>query len=97
MSMQFYSILIYLLTQLQGEPIEREKEWGRLGGGSTISEKWGNHIPCQPTIAAQLLGNGGKIEPYTILIMDQPVSGYFLECFFTRIVTFKFRKFPFFL
>jgi hypothetical protein len=22
-------------------------------------------MPCQPTIAAQLLGNGGKIEPYT--------------------------------
>jgi DNA primase len=24
---------------------------------------------CQPTIAVQLLENGGKIEPYTIIIM----------------------------
>jgi hypothetical protein len=24
-----------------------------------------NYLPCQPTIAAQLLGNGSKIEPYT--------------------------------
>jgi hypothetical protein len=26
-------------------------------------------LPCQPTIAGQFLGNGGKIEPYTIIIM----------------------------
>jgi hypothetical protein len=25
-----------------------------------------DHPPCQPTIAAQLLLDGGKIEPYTI-------------------------------
>jgi hypothetical protein len=24
---------------------------------------------CEPTIAAQFLGNGGKIEPYTIIMM----------------------------
>jgi hypothetical protein len=24
---------------------------------STISDKWGNHLPCQPTLAAQLLEN----------------------------------------
>jgi hypothetical protein len=35
----------------------------------TISEKRGHHLPCQSTIAAQLFGNGGKIEPYTIIIM----------------------------
>jgi hypothetical protein len=40
-----------------------------VGGGSTISEKLGNYLPYQPTIAAQLLGNDGKIEPYTIIIM----------------------------
>jgi hypothetical protein len=47
--------------------------WGEMVGvgGSTISKKWGNHVPCQPTIAAQLLGNGGKIEPYTIIIMPR--------------------------
>jgi hypothetical protein len=33
------------------------------------------HMPCQPTIAAQLLGNGGKIEPYTIIIMGGWVGG----------------------
>jgi hypothetical protein len=38
---------------------------GGGGGGSTISEKLGNHLPCQPMIAAQLLENGGNIEPYT--------------------------------
>jgi hypothetical protein len=27
-------------------------------------------MPCQLTIAAQLLGNGGKIEAYTIIIMS---------------------------
>jgi hypothetical protein len=31
--------------------------------------EWCNHLPCQPMIEAQLLGNGGKIEPYTIIIM----------------------------
>jgi hypothetical protein len=67
MNMQYISILISLFWP--GEPFEREKEWGRVGGGSTISEKWGNHLPCQPSIAAQLLVNGGKIEPYTIIIM----------------------------
>jgi hypothetical protein len=68
MSMQFYSILISLFWQLTGRA-----HWAwkgvRVVGGSTISDKWGNHLPCQPTIAAQLLGNGGKIEPYTIIIM----------------------------
>jgi hypothetical protein len=28
-----------------------------------------DHSPCQPTIAAQLLLDGGKIDPYTIRIM----------------------------
>jgi hypothetical protein len=41
-----------------------------VGLGSTISEKLGNHLPCQLTIAAQLSENGSKIEPYTILIMQ---------------------------
>jgi hypothetical protein len=26
-------------------------------------------MPMQPTIAARLLGNGGKIEPYAIIII----------------------------
>jgi hypothetical protein len=30
-----------------------------------------DHPPCQPTIAAQLLLDGGKIEPYTIIIIGQ--------------------------
>jgi hypothetical protein len=38
---------------------------------------WADHAPCQPTIAAQLLLDGGKIEPYTIIIM---VSVH-LQCF----------------
>jgi hypothetical protein len=67
----FTPILIVCFDSWLGEPIEREKEWGESGSkavgvGRTISEKWGNHLPRQPTIAALLLGNGGKIEPYTL-------------------------------
>jgi hypothetical protein len=32
-----------------------------------------DHPPCQPTIATQLLLDGGKIEPYTIIIMIPPI------------------------
>jgi hypothetical protein len=32
-----------------------------------------DHPPCQPTIAAQLLLDGCKIEPYTIIIMGTVV------------------------
>jgi hypothetical protein len=28
-----------------------------------------DHLPCQPTLAAELLLDGCKIEPYTIVIM----------------------------
>jgi hypothetical protein len=33
-----------------------------------------DHPPCQPTIAAQLLLDGGKIEPYSIIIMGNGVN-----------------------
>jgi hypothetical protein len=36
-----------------------------VGVVRAISDKLGNYLPWQPTIAARLLGNGGKIEPYT--------------------------------
>jgi hypothetical protein len=35
-----------------------------------IVRTWADHPPCQPTIAGQLLLDGGKIEPYTIIIME---------------------------
>jgi hypothetical protein len=70
-----YAILLHpnfsFLTVDQGSPLSMKRSGGRVGGWSTISDKWGNHLPCQPTIAAQLLGNGGKIEPYTITIMPR--------------------------
>jgi hypothetical protein len=47
------------------------KRSGRVGAGNTISEKWGSHLLCQPRIAAQLLENGGKIEPYTYSVTNQ--------------------------
>jgi hypothetical protein len=47
------------------------------------------HLPCQPTIAAQLLGNGGKIEPYnyTIIIIC-PI----LPTFPRKLKTMNFAK-----
>jgi hypothetical protein len=33
-----------------------------------------DHLPCQPTITAQLFLDGGKIEPYTIIIMDYSIN-----------------------
>jgi hypothetical protein len=67
----FTPFLFLCFDSWLGELIERVKEWrvAWVGGGSTISEKWGTHLSCQSTIAAQLLENGGKIEPYTIIIM----------------------------
>jgi hypothetical protein len=37
-----------------------------------------DHLPCQPTPAAELLLDGCKIEPYTIIIMGLP-SKLFLK------------------
>jgi hypothetical protein len=39
-----------------------------------IAHTWANHPPSQPMIAAQLLGQPAMIEPYTILIMELPLS-----------------------
>jgi hypothetical protein len=70
-SIIFYEYVIllypnfYVLTVDRASPLSVKRSGGRVGGGSTISEKWGNHLPCQPTISALLLGNGGKFEPYT--------------------------------
>jgi hypothetical protein len=35
------------------------------------------YIKVFPTIAARLLGNGGKIEPYTIIIIGLPRASLF--------------------
>jgi hypothetical protein len=60
-----YAILLHpnfsVMSVDRASPLSVKRSEGRVGGGSTISDKWGNHLPCQPTIAAQLLGNGGKI------------------------------------
>jgi hypothetical protein len=37
-------------------------------------------------MAAQLLGNGGKIEPYTRIIMDYRLSKYYLSMFHAAAV-----------
>jgi hypothetical protein len=36
-----------------------------------ITHTRADHLPWQPTIAAELLLDGCKIEPYTIIIMPQ--------------------------
>jgi hypothetical protein len=36
-----------------------------------------DHLPCQPTKAAELLLDGCKIEPYTIIIMNGPCKRHF--------------------
>jgi hypothetical protein len=59
---------------------ERQMEWGEPGG-------WEEEAPFQrnkqlsvmpaddrDSGTAQLLGNGGKIEPYTIIIMRDPLG-----------------------
>jgi hypothetical protein len=33
-----------------------------------------DHLPCQPTKAAELLLDGCKIEPYTIIIMARTLN-----------------------
>jgi hypothetical protein len=75
MSMQFYSILRSILISLfwPGEPIEREKEWGE-GGRRKHHFREMRQPSAMPADdcdsgTAQILGNGGKMEPYTIIIM----------------------------
>jgi protein-L-isoaspartate O-methyltransferase len=84
MSMQFYSILLHLnfsvLTVDRASPLSVKRSEGRPG--------WEEETPFQIIKAAisaddcdsgvaQLLRNGGKIEPYTIIIMawgyDHPI------------------------
>jgi hypothetical protein len=67
----FTPILISLFWQLTGRAHWAWKEgvWGGWVVVLAISEKWGNYLPYPPTIAARLLGNGGKIEPYTTIII----------------------------
>jgi hypothetical protein len=72
--MQFYSILLHLnfsvLTVDRASPLSVKRSGGR--------KKHHFREMRQPSVlpaddrdsgAAQLLGNGGKIEPYTIIIM----------------------------
>jgi hypothetical protein len=70
----FTPILISLFWQLTGRA---HWAWKGVGGGCgvvrAISEKWGNYLTWQPTIAARLLGNGGKMKPYTIIIMQDSI------------------------
>jgi hypothetical protein len=81
----FYSHLNFsVLTVDWASPLSVKRSWGRAGWGviRAISEKWGNYLPCQPTIAARLLWNGGKIEPYTIIIMVSVVVWIFRKILF---------------
>jgi hypothetical protein len=58
-----YAILLHpnfsVLTVDRASPLSMKRSWGRVGGCT----------PSQPMIAAQLLGQPAKIEPYTIIIM----------------------------
>jgi hypothetical protein len=40
-----------------------------LKNGAALIFTRPDHLPCQPTTAAELLLDGCKIEPYTIVIM----------------------------
>jgi hypothetical protein len=55
---------------------------------SMITIVYGSNLPYQPTIAAQLLGNGGKIEPYTIIIMLISFFGIESGCIRIRVSIF---------
>jgi hypothetical protein len=73
MSTDFYSLKICLLVSHQ------KITW--VAQFVEIVRPWADHPPCQPTIAAQLLLGGGKIEPYTIIIMVNPqVSPKVTKC-----------------
>jgi hypothetical protein len=71
-----YSILLHpnfcVLSVDLVSPLSVKRSGGRAGGRRKHhfrEMRQPLHLPCQPTIAAQLLENGGKIEPYTIIIM----------------------------
>jgi hypothetical protein len=72
MGAHFYCITIcglaWLKTVWPGEPIEREKGKGMSQFANVVHSRV-HHLPSQPTIAAQLLGEPAAGEPYTILIM----------------------------
>jgi hypothetical protein len=63
-----------VLTVNRASPLSLKSSGAGAGGAEGWEEK--HHFRemrqlsaiCQPTIAAQLLGNGGKFEPYTIII-----------------------------
>jgi hypothetical protein len=71
-----YAILLHpnfsVLTVDRASPLSVERSGGRVGGGSTIAFQRNEATICHVSrsmIAAQLLGNGGKIKPYTIIII----------------------------
>jgi hypothetical protein len=72
-----YAILLHsnfsVLTVDRASPLSMKRSWGRVGGYTRhlveILHTWANHPPSQPMIAAQLLGQPAKSEPYTIIIM----------------------------
>jgi hypothetical protein len=68
-----YAILLHpnfsLVAVDRACPLSVKRSGGVWEEEAPFSENWDNHLPDLPTIAAQLLENGGKIEPYTITIM----------------------------
>jgi hypothetical protein len=80
MVLNYYPILFHFTASWflcfeswPGEPIEREKQWGESGRRKhhfrEMRQPSAMPADDRDSAAAQLLGNGGKIEPYTIIIM----------------------------
>jgi hypothetical protein len=58
-----------VLTVDWASPLSVKRSWGRVGGCTYHFREMRPPSAMSADDSAHLLGNGGKIEPYTIIIM----------------------------